>query len=250
MRFGLQRDDTFDVFHPEIVARTLIGGRELLHNRSFGEGHVVLVSRDNLVPILLRRLLDEAEERRLHHLSVDDKLSSEDLVAAVFRVDLRETEDFRVGQRPSVLLFQLVQIGHFVLAEGQSFLLVVLLQVVHILDGLRLVVYGEDVLAQTVVHALQHGVVFGLLRLHGEVLFYTRNAVKTHVLSNLNGIRTPGSDHFAAWSHEESIQRLGFFGRSVAVKPAKFVDFIQVRLMVDLCRNHGLGGSSKEKNHV
>ena len=163
---------------------------------------------------------------------------------------MRKTEDFGIGQRSSVFLLQRVQIGHFVLAECQSFLLVVLFQVVHVLNGLRPVVNGKDVLVQTVIHTLQHGVVGSLFRLHGEVLFYTQNAVKTHVLSNLNGIRTPRSNHFTAWADEVSIQRLGFFGRGVAIEPTQFVNLILIGLMVNLCRNHGLGRSSKEKNHV
>ncbi len=130
-------------------------------------------------------------------------------MAAVLRVDLGEAEDFAVGKRTAVLLFQLVEISHLVLAEGKTFLLVVLLEVIDILDGFGLVVHGEDILSDAVVHTLQHRVVLSVLAVNGEVLLNTRNAVKTHVLSNLNGIRTPGSNHFTAWTNIETLQLLG-----------------------------------------
>ena len=65
-----------------------------------------------------------------------------------------------------------------------------------------------------------------LFAAYREVLLYTQNAVKTHVLSNLDGIRTPWSNHFTAWSHVVALQcllvpQVG----GIAVEPAKFVDF-------------------------
>ena len=57
---------------------------------------------------------------------------------------------------------------------------------------------GEDVLVETIIEALKHRVVVGILACHGAILLYTRNAAETHILSNLYGIRTPRCDHFAA----------------------------------------------------
>ena len=83
MGLSLQRDDTLDILHLEEIAGSLIGWSKLLDNRTLRESHVVLVSRENLVRILVGGLLDHVEERRLHLLTVDDKLAAEDLVAAV-----------------------------------------------------------------------------------------------------------------------------------------------------------------------
>ena len=83
MGLSLQRDDTLDILHLEEIAGSLIGWSKLLDNRTLRESHVVLVSREDLVRILVGGLLDHAEERRLHLLTVDDKLAAEDLVAAV-----------------------------------------------------------------------------------------------------------------------------------------------------------------------
>ena len=66
---------------------------ELLHNRTLRESHIVFVCRENLVRVLLCCLLDHSEQRRLHLLAVDDERTAEDLVAAVLRVDLCETEN-------------------------------------------------------------------------------------------------------------------------------------------------------------
>ena len=159
--------------------------------------------------MLLRGLLDEAEEARFHLLSVDDEGSSEYLVAAMFRVDLGESEDFGVGQRPSVLLFYLVQVFYLLGGEGQPLFFVVFLDVLHMPDRLWSVVYGEDILVQTVVHALQHRVVLGILRTYGKVFLNTRNAAKTHILGNLNGIRAPWGDHLAAGAYIVALQFLG-----------------------------------------
>ena len=75
-------------------------------------------------------------------------------MAAVLRVDLCETKDLRVGQWATVLLLQSMQVLDFLWAQSQTFLLVIFLQIVHILDGLRLDVDCKDILIQAVIHAL------------------------------------------------------------------------------------------------
>ena len=102
-----------------------------------------------------------------------------------------------------------MEISHFVLAEGKTLFLVVLLEVIDVLDWFRLVVHGEYILSDTVVHTLEHWIVLCVLAIYREVLLDTRNAVKTHVLSYLNGIRTPRSNHFTAWANIEALQLLG-----------------------------------------
>ena len=104
MGFSLQGDDTLDVLHLEEIAGSLVSRSKLLDDRTLRESHIVLVGRENLVRVLIGGLLDHAEKRRLHLLAVDDKLSAENLVTAVLRVDLCKTEDFTVGERASILL--------------------------------------------------------------------------------------------------------------------------------------------------
>ncbi len=240
MCLRLQRDNALHVFHLEVVRRRLVCRCELLHNRSLRERHVVLVCRENLVGVLLCRLLDHGEERTFHLLAVDDEHTAENLVAAVLRVDLCEAEHLRVGQRSAQLLLDFVQVFYFLWREGKTFLLVILLEVVDALDRLRLVIYGEHVLSDAVVHALQHRVVVSVGRAHGEILLNTRNAVEIHVLCYLNGIRTPRSNHFTAWSHEETLEAVCLFEHGVSEEPTKFVNLIAVELMVNLCCYHAL----------
>ena len=78
-------------------------------------------------------------------------------------------------------------------------------------EGSGLNVDGEDFLVETIVHALQHGVVFRLFALYGEVLLNTRNAVEIHILGNLYGIGAPRSNHFTARSYIPTLQLATFF---------------------------------------
>ena len=94
MGLGLQGDDRFYIFHLEIVARGMVLRSKLLHHRALGERHVVFISRQNLMWILLSGLLNHLEERRFFLLSVDDEGATKNLVAAMLRVDLGETEHF------------------------------------------------------------------------------------------------------------------------------------------------------------
>ena len=250
MGLGLQRDDTLDIFHAEVVAGRLVGRCELLDHRALCEGHIVLIGRQYLVRILQSGLLDHLEEARLHFLTVDDERTAEDFVAAVLRVDLCETEDLRVGQRPAVLLLNLVQVLHLLGRECQSLLLVILLKIFDVLDGLGLDIHGEDVLVQSVVHALQHLVVLSILAANREILLDALNAFQSHVLGDFHGVRAPGSDHLAARTDKETLQFLCLFYCGIAVQPTKFVDLVLIELVVYLGSNDALLGGSKKKNHT
>ena len=84
-------------------------------------------------------------------------------MTAVLRVNLGKTENLGVCQRTTVLLFNLMQVFNLLRTKSKTFLLVVFFQIVYVLDRLWLDVHREDVLVQTVVHTLQHGVVVGIL---------------------------------------------------------------------------------------
>ena len=84
-------------------------------------------------------------------------------MTAVLGVDLGKTENLGVCQRTTVLFLNLMEVLNLLRREGESFLLVILFQIVHILDGLRLDIDGENLLIQPVVHTLQHGVVLSIL---------------------------------------------------------------------------------------
>lgn len=98
------------------------------------ECHVISVSRQYFVRIFLSCFLYKTEEARLHRLSVDDELSAKYLVSTVLRVNLRKTEDFRVGQRTSVLFLNLVEVRYLILRERKTLFLIILLNVVNMFD--------------------------------------------------------------------------------------------------------------------
>ena len=249
MGLGLERDDALDRLHLEVVGGRLVFRCKLLDHRTLGKRHVVAVGRDDLARMLLGRLLDQREEARLALLAVNDKLTAEDLVAAVLRVDLREAEDLRVGERTPVLLLDLVQIFYLFRTQGEAFLLIVFLDVLHVLDRLWLVVDGEDRLVQSFVHTLEHAVVVSILTLYGEVLLNTRNAGETHVLCDLNGISTPRGYHFAARAYKEAFELRVVQQCGVTIKPAEGLLLLVTGLVVDLSGNDVLLGSLEEKNH-
>ena len=130
--------------------------------------------------------------------------------------------------------------------QGQSFFLIILLDVVHSLDGLRLMVDGEHLLVETVVHALQHAVVTGVLTVYGEEFLYTRNAGETHVLRDLNGIGAPWGYHLSAWADKEACKGGGVHKCGVAIKPAEGLFLLLAGLVVHLSGNDVLLRSLEE----
>ena len=96
--------------------------------------------------VLLSGFLNHLEKRRLFFFTINDEGSSENLMTAMFRVNLSETEYFRIGQLPPQVLLHLKQIIHLLPAKCQTFLLIVLFQIVYENDRLRLNVNGKDIL--------------------------------------------------------------------------------------------------------
>ncbi len=227
----------------------MVSRGELFHNRTFGEGHIVLIGGYDMVGIFLCRLLDHGEERRGHLFTVYHERTAEYLVAAMFGVNLGKPEHFGVGQLTSELLLHTVQILYLGRREGKSLLLVIGFEVADMLNGCGLDVNGKDALIQAVVHALQHGVVIGLVVLDGEILLNTRNAVEIHVLGNLYGIGAPRSNHFTARTDIPALKLSGAIERGFSVKPAKFLYLVLRKLVVHLSGYHAFLRSVEKQYH-
>ena len=223
---------------------------KLFHNRTFSEGYVIFISRDYFIRIFLCSLFNHLEQGRFLLYAVDDKRSAENFVAAVFGVDLCETEYFRVGQLPSEVLFYFLQVVHFFFGKSQTFFFVVHFEIFNVDDRFRLTVCREYVLVESFVHALEHRVVIGIFVLNREVLLDAAYAFEPHVLGDFYSVCTPGSDHFAAWANETAFQVFFTFHHGFAKKPAEFITFVRGELMVALYGNHALGRGSEKKNHV
>ena len=164
-------------------------------------------------------------------------------------VDLCETEDLAIRERASVLLLYLVEVGDLLGREGEALLLVELLEVVHALDGLGVVVDGEDLLVQTVIHALEHRVVVGLGRIYGEILLYAADSLQGHVLRDLYRVGAPRRDHLAPGAYEISLQLIIIYRLGIAVKPTKFAYLFFGKLVICLRGNHALRPCPEKKNH-
>ena len=217
VRFSLQGDNTLDVGHAEPVAGTLVCGCKLLDNRSLGKSHIIFIGRQYFPWMFCRSFLNHGKERRLHLLAIDDERTTENLMTAMFRINLCKTENLGVGQRPTVLLLYLMQVSHLFWRQRKSFLLVKLFQVVNTSYRSRFYVHFEDVLIQSFVHALQHRIVLSILRRHGKILFNTRNTFDVHVLRNLNSIGTPRSHHLAARTYEISFNPFSVYERCFTI---------------------------------
>ena len=192
---------------------------KLFHHRSLCKSHIVLVSRNDFMRILLCRFLNHLKQRRLHFLPVDDERAAKNLMTAMLGVDLRKTEHLRICQLTPQLAFHLMQVFDFLGRECQPFLFVIFFQILYIHNGCRLDINRKNILVQTFVHTLQHRVVLGMFVFHGEILFYTRNTAEAHVLSNLNGIRTPRSNHLTTRTYETTFQSVFGFHRGTTVEP-------------------------------
>ena len=248
VRFGLDGDDTFDVANHEIVGRVVTRGRKLLHHGAFGERHVVFVGRKDAVRIFFRGAFDHGKEGGGHFLAVDDKRAAENLVTAVFRIELCEAKDLTVGEGATELALHTVEIVDLGGRKCQSFLLIVGIEIIDGANGFGRMVDGEKRFVQSVVDALQHRVVL-LVGRGGKVLFNARNAVEIHVLRDLNGICAPWSYHFAAGSDEEPFHTIAFDRGSFAVKPAKFFHFFGVEAMIYRCGDDASYGGAEKENH-
>ena len=93
MRLGFQRNHALDVLHLKPVGGRLIRRCKLLDHRPLRERHIIFIGREYLVRMLCRCLFNHLEERRFLFLAVDDEGAAENLVSAMFRIDLREAEN-------------------------------------------------------------------------------------------------------------------------------------------------------------
>ena len=164
-------------------------------------------------------------------------------------VDLGESEDFRVGQQPAQVLFHLLQVFYFFLGEGESFLLVVSLQVLDVEDWLGLAVGCEYLLVQPLVHALQHGVVPGVFICHGEILLDALDAFDAHVLGDFHGVCAPWRNHFASGAYETAFQVFFIFGCGFSKKPAELVVVCLREGVFARYGNHAFLRGSVKSNH-
>ncbi len=202
----LQGDDAFYVLDDKIIACGLVFRRELFNDRTLCKGDIVLVSGNDVVRMFFSGFLYHLEQRRGHLFSVDDECATEDFVAAMFRVDLSESEHFRVGQFSSQLFFHSVEIGDFLLAQREPFLFVFFLDVFYGAYRFRFSRSLENLLVKSFVETLQHGIVFHIFVFHGKIFFNALKPLYVHVLCDFHGVGTPRGDHFAARTNKETIQ--------------------------------------------
>ena len=248
MSFSLQRDDRLDVFRLEIVAGAMVLWCKLLYNRTLSKCHIILISRDNLIRILLRCLLNHLEQTALFLLAIDDESATEYLVAAMLGVNLCKAEHLRVSKLTSQLAFHLVQVFNLLWTQCQTLLLIVFLQIVDMLDGSRLYVDSKNLLVQFLIPALQHRVDVGIL-VDGEELLDTLNTRQAHVLCNLHSIGTPRSDHLTSRTCKQSTNRLLVALLCATEKPLKCIRLLRRDVMIHTYCDDAVLWRNEKVNH-
>ena len=155
--------------------------------------------------MLVRGFADQPEKGRVLLLAVDDELSVENLVATVFRVDLRETEYLAIGQLTPYASADVLQVGDLFFAERQPLLFVVSGDVVDVNYRIGLLADREYLLVDRMVFPLQHRVERGVFVLRFVEFLDPQDAVQAHVLRDFDSVGTPRRNHFAARADENSL---------------------------------------------
>ncbi|CCY15508.1 unknown [Prevotella sp. CAG:755] len=244
-----QRNDALNIFHDEVIACRMVFRGELLDDGPLRESHIVLIGRYDVMRVLARRFLDQGKQRRGTLLAIDDEDAPENLMPTVFGIDLCEAEHFGVCQFPAKLLLHLVEIVDFCRRERKPLLFVIRLQIVDMANRGRLNVHRENLLIQTVIHPLQHGIVVGVRARHGKVFLNTADTAEVHVLRDFNGICAPRCNHLATRTYVPTDEMVGGLNNSVAQQPAQGFHVGFRRLSFCLNRNNGFRGSRKKQNH-
>ena len=201
---GLQGDDRMNIADAEETWNVLRERGELLDIGPLDKGDIVLVSRNEEVGVRLCRFFYERKERFGHFLAVDDKGAVEDLMPAVFRVDLRETEKFAVGQVAPELAAQPGKIINLLRAQGKPLFAVVGRNIGDETHRFRLVMNMEDLLAQSPVQVPEHRVKPLSRPIHrksyivNRKFFYPADPADPHILGYLHGVCAPWCHHLAA----------------------------------------------------
>ena len=142
----------------------------------------------------------------------------------MFRIDLRKAEHLAVGQLAADPPRKFVQVGHLLIAQRQPLLLVVCSDVIDVNNRIGLLADREDILIDRTIHTAQHRVVRCVFALDHLEFLDTGNPLESHVLCDLDGIRTPGGDHLAARSDKNTVEHLGVQLLRFAEKPSQFGD--------------------------
>ena len=249
VRFGLDRDDGFDVRNGILRGLVPALGGELFDGGPGEESDVVLVGRDDIVVLLLGGAFDQFEERKVFLLPVDDEFAVEDLVAAMFGVDLGKTEYLAVGERTAEFFGQAFEVGDLLLGKSQAFLLVVRADVLDLDDVLGPARSGEEELVQTVILLIEHRVE----NLHPVFLDELLDALDpgdAHVLADLHRIGTPRGDHLLAGTDiAAGIIGLKHLMRLTEQPREAFERFVG-KVFVGFHHVHHVGGRFEERKHA
>ena len=140
---GFKRDHCLQILDFEIVGTVGVDGIELVDGWTFEESHIVLIGGNKSVGVLLRGLLNKFEQRQRFLLAVDNEGAIENLVAAVLRIHLRETEHFTIGEGTAQFLGKTFKICFLVGAERQTLAEVIFVDIFDSYNRVGLAVHSK-----------------------------------------------------------------------------------------------------------
>ena len=229
MGLGLDRDNALEILNRKVIRHIVTLGSKLLNNGTLQECAVILVCRGYAIGVGFGRMLDQVEQRRRLLLTIDHERTAEDLMAAVLRVHLRETEYLAIGQRATHLLAHLFEVCDLLLAQCQTLSAVVALDVVDIYDFFGLFVDDVNRLIQRIIATIQHRIERCRVAVCEELLD-TADTLQTHILSDFHGIGAPRGDHFAAGTDEFTLDTIALNELCAREKPLQFFDCRLIKL--------------------
>ena len=206
MRFGFKGNNRIDIFYLEKVGLVLRSRCKLFDNRAFVESDIVFIGRNELIGILFRCSFDEFKKRTFLFLSIDNEYAVKNFMSAMFGIHLRKTEHFAVGKFPSEFFTQIIEVLNFFIAQSQTFLCIICDNIIDIDDGIGLFIDFKYLLVDTIVHALQHGIMLGISIGDREIFLYAGNTFKPHVLRNFHGIGTPRGNHLFTGTDKPTVE--------------------------------------------
>ena len=100
------------------------------------------------------------------------------------------------------------------------------------------------------IEVLEHWVIFSRLILNKEELFYASNPLYIHILSDFNGIGTPGGNHFRTWPNKPAFDCLFMFKFSITKEPTKRFKVLRTQCFGSFYNDIIIGCIGKEEDHI
>ncbi len=163
-------------------------------------------------------------------------------------IHLRKSKDLTIGKFSIHFFAQLIQIRDLLLAQGQSFFLVISGNIVDINNGVGYFIDREYSLIEFFIHLLQHRII-PVIFFGRNKLFDAGNTCNSHVLSNFHGTCAPWCNHFTTWTYKSFVNlgRIKHF--CISEKPFQTIGCFLGKRERSFNSNNMLSSGSEKNDH-